>query len=90
LEVLVEAGELNDALDDGVKTLAEFLGDRLKVEVRESAGTLAMTLPDDLVGARRRIRLLLKKFLHKQGLDEFRVITGVDGRFIVKRRKPKP
>ena len=90
MEVLVEAGELNDALDDGVKTLVEFLGDRLKVEVRESAGTLAMTLPDDLVGARRRVRILLKKFLHKQGLDEFRVITGVDGRFIVKRRKPKP
>ena len=91
MEVRVEADALEDAVENGVESLATFLGERLGTDIRGSGGTLVLELPDNQAGARRRLRQLLKKFLHKEGLSEqFRVISDGGGGFIVKRRKPKP
>ncbi|RLI08921.1 hypothetical protein DRO32_01620 [Candidatus Bathyarchaeota archaeon] len=65
--------------------LASFLSERLGCEVLVEGGGLTAEVEDEV--PRRRIKQLLKKFLHKQELvDDYRVIS-VGEVFKIKRRR---
>ena len=69
-----------------VDELASFLSERLGREVLVTGSELEVEVEGP--AERRRVRQLLKKFLHKYDLkDDYRVISWGEGGFRVKRRR---
>jgi len=77
----------SEAVDD----LAEFLKEKLGAEVEVSGDEVSLGFGEEKGGkgfSRSRVRMLLRKFLHKTELKEdFRVIAGKEGSLIVKEKK---
>jgi len=88
-ETKIEISELKSEGSDLIKELAEFLKERTKAKVE--TGTEEITVKDDdeqKTVSRLYLRVLLRKFLHKNELtDYFRVIGGKENALIVKERK---
>ena len=86
--VVVDVSELQSFDDECVKLLADFLGVRLDASVVSAKNEVTMEFEEGKEASRSRLRLLLRKFLHKEALKEdFRVISGGENSFIVKERK---
>jgi hypothetical protein len=86
--VVVNVSELQSFDDECVKLLADFLGGRLDASVVAAKNEVTMEFEEGKEASRSRLRLLLRKFLHKEDLKEdFRVISGGENSFIVKERK---
>ena len=86
--VVVDVSELQSFDDECVKLLADFLGVRLDASVVAAKNEVTMEFEEGKEASRSRLRLLLRKFLHKEALKEdFRVISGGENSFIVKERK---
>lgn len=86
--VVVDVSELQSFDDECVKLLADFLEGRLDVSVVSAKNEVTMEFEEGKEASRSRLRLLLRKFLHKEDLKEdFRVISGGENSFIVKERK---
>lgn len=86
--VVVDVSELQSFDDECVKLLADFLGSRLDTSVVAAKNEVTMEFEEGKEASRSRLRLLLRKFLHKEALKEdFRVISGGENSFIVKERK---
>ena len=81
------AGEGTEAEEKTlVDELASFLSERLGREVEVSGGEIRLEVEGP--AGRRRIKQLVKKFLHKWELeDDFRVISLGEGVFKVKKRR---
>jgi hypothetical protein len=86
--VVVDVSELQSFDDECVKLLADFLEGRLDANVVSSKNEVSMEFEEGKEASRSWLRLLLRKFLHKEALKEdFRVISGGENSFIVKERK---
>jgi len=83
----VDISELKSEGSDLIKELVEFLGEKTKVEVERETDEIAVKGEGKNV-SRSYLRVLLRKFLHKQELKEyFRVIGGKENTLIIKERK---
>ena len=86
-EMRVDISELKSEGSDLIKELAEFLEERTKAEVETATDEIVVKGEGKNV-SRSYLRVLLRKFLHKQELKEyFRVIGGKENTLIVKERK---
>lgn len=87
LEVRVDISELKSEGSDLIKELVEFLGEKTKAEVERATGEIVVKGEGKNV-SRSYLRVLLRKFLHKQELKEyFRVIGGKENTLVIKERK---
>lgn len=83
----VDISELKSEGSDLIKELVEFLGEKTKVEVERATDEIVVKGEGKNV-SRSYLRVLLRKFLHKQELKEyFRVIGGKENTLIIKERK---
>jgi hypothetical protein len=86
-EMRVDISELKSEGKDLIKELAEFLQEKTKAEVETATDEIVVKGEGKNV-SRSYLRVLLRKFLHKQELKEyFRVIGGKENTLIVKERK---
>jgi len=87
--IKIDVAELRGRYSDEVKKLAEFLEERLKTkpDVADREITLKPEEKGPIV-SRDYLRVLLRKFLHKEDLrEEFRVISGKENVLMIKERK---
>jgi len=86
-EMRVDISELKSEGSDLIKELVEFLGEKTKVEVEGATDEIVVKGEGKNV-SRSYLRVLLRKFLHKQELKEyFRVIGGKENTLVIKERK---
>jgi hypothetical protein len=85
----IEISELRKEADgDTVKELADFLGEKLKdVEIDMTGSEVILSYEEEKPFSRSHLRVLLRKFLHKADLKDFRVIAGKDESFVIKEKK---
>jgi hypothetical protein len=87
MEITVDASELKREKSNAVKDLADFLKEKTNAEVATEAEKVTVKGEGDAV-TKKYVKVLLKKFLHKQELTEtFRVIMDKDDTFKVKERR---
>jgi len=88
-ETVIEISELRGEDDETIKDLVKFLGDKTNVEVKAVGSQIILSYTGEAEApSRSHIRVLLRKFLHKEELkDLFRVIAGKENVFVIKERK---
>ncbi len=89
-KIPIEISELRKSADgDTVKELANFLEEKLKsVEVDMTGSEIVLNYDEEEKPfSRSYLRTLLRKFLHKAELKDFRVIAGRENAFIIKEKK---
>ena len=87
--IKIDIGELRDKYGEKIKKLSEFLEGKLKtkIDMVDREITLKST-EKGVVASKDYLRVLLRKFLHKEELkEEFRIIAGEENTFIIKERK---
>lgn len=72
---------------DTVKLLADFLVEKLKVDFELTGSDIILNYEEENPISRSYLRVLLKKFLHREQMKDFRVIAGKEGGLIVKMKK---
>jgi len=86
-EAKIDIGDLKSEGGALIKELAEFLAGKAKAEAETTTNEIVVKSKEEAV-SRVQLRLLLRKFLYKQGLkDYFRVIGGKDNLLVVKEIK---
>lgn len=85
----IEISELRKGANgDTVKELADFLGEKLVgVEVEMTGSEIILNYEEEKQFSRSYLRTLLRKFLYKAELKEFRVIAGKENAFVIKEKK---
>jgi len=89
-KIKIDIAELRDKYEDEAKKLAEFLEEKLKMktDVADREITLKPEKKGMTVASKDYLRVLLRKFLHKEDLkEEFRVIAGKENILVIKERK---
>lgn len=90
----IDISELHSKYGSEAKKLAEFLEEKLQAKIDASDTEIALKAKEkgkEFTVSKEHLRVLLKKFLHKEDLkEEFRVITGKEGNLTVKERKALP
>jgi len=88
-KIPIEISELRKSVDgDTVKELADFLKEKLKgVEVDMTGSEVLLSYEEEKTFSRSYLRTLLRKFLHKAELEDFRVIAGKENSFVIKEKK---
>jgi len=78
MEIIVDASELKDEGKEVIQELASFMKEKTGAEVTNESNKLIVKGEGKAV-SRKYLRVLVKKFLHKQELKEyFRVISEED------------
>jgi hypothetical protein len=86
-ETRINISELKSEGSDLIKELAKFLKEKTEAEV-ETATSEIIVKGEEKAVPRKHLRLLLRKFLHKNELrNYFRVIGGRENTLIFKGRK---
>ncbi|MCJ7613439.1 60S ribosomal protein L22 [Candidatus Bathyarchaeota archaeon] len=86
--VVIDVSELRSFDGESVKALADFLESRLDGAVVLAKKEVTLEFEEGKEASRSCLRLLLRKFLHKEELKEdFRVISGGENLFVMKERK---
>lgn len=86
--VVVDVSELQSFDRECLKDLTGFLESRLDGTVVLAKKEVTLEFEEGKEASRSCLRLLLRKFLHREDLKEdFRVISGGEDVFIVKKRK---
>ena len=86
----IEISELRKLVSgDTVKELADFLEEKLDIEIEMTGSEVILNYDDEEEKpfSRSHLRTLLKKFLHKSDLKDFRVIAGKENALIIKEKK---
>jgi len=87
--IKIDVGELRDKHSDQVKKLSGFLEGKLKTKI--DVADREITLKQEAKGklpSKDYLRVLLRKFLHKEDLkEEFRIIAGKENVLVIKERK---
>lgn len=85
----IDIGELRHKYGGEIKSLRAFLESKLKTKVNVTDEEIALTENEEgVVVSKNYLRVLLRKFLHKQELkEEFRIIAGKENTFVIKERK---
>ncbi|MDH5448538.1 MAG: 60S ribosomal protein L22 [Candidatus Bathyarchaeota archaeon] len=88
-KIPIEISELRKSADgDTVKELADFLEEKLEgVEVDMTGSEIILSYEEEKPFSRSYLRTLLRKFLHKAELKDFRVIAGRENAFVIKEKK---
>jgi hypothetical protein len=87
VEMKIDASEIKREGKDITKQLADFLKEKTNAEVTTEAEVVTVKGEGEAV-SKKYLRVLLKKFLHKQELKEYyRVIAGDEDTLKVKERK---
>jgi hypothetical protein len=87
VETKIKISELKGEGSDVIKKLTEFLKEKTKVEVEATTDTIIVKGEGKSV-SRTYLRVLLRKFLHKNELkDYFRVIGVEENTLMVKEKK---
>ena len=86
--VVIDVSELRSFDGQSAKDLADFLESLLDGTVVLAKKEVTLEFDEGKETSRSCLRLLLRKFLHREDLKEdFRVISGGENIFIVKERK---
>ena len=86
--VVVDVSELQSFDGECVKDLADFLESRLDGTVIQAKNEVTLEFEEGKEASRSCLRLLLRKFLHREALKEdFRVISGGENVLVMKERK---
>lgn len=91
-KIPIEISKLRKSANgDTVKELADFLGEKLKgTEVDMTGSEIILNYEEEEAPfPRSYLRTLLRKFLHRAGLIDFRVIAGKENAFVIKEKKLK-
>ena len=87
MEIKVDASELKKEKGDVVKELADFLKEKTSADVTTESKEVTVKGEGEAV-SKKYVKVLLKKFLHKQALKEnYRVIMDQDDVLKVKERR---
>ena len=87
VEIVVDASELKDEGKQVVQALADFVKEKTGSKVSEDSNKVTIKGEGKAV-SKKYLRVLVKKFLHKQKLkDYYRVISGDEETLMVKERK---
>jgi hypothetical protein len=87
LEIKVDASELKRQKGDLIRDLADFLKEKTSADVTEASEMVTVKGEGNAV-TKKYVKVLLKKFLHKQELKEtYRVIMAEDDVLKVKERR---
>ena len=87
MEMRIDISELKDEGSDLSKELANFLEEKTGVEVKTETNEIIVKGEEESL-SKKYLRVLLKKFLHKNELREsFRVIGGKENILTVKEKK---
>lgn len=87
IEIKVDASELKGEGSEVIQKLANFIKEKTSAEVTTESKTITVKGEGASV-SKKRLRVFLKKFLHKQELkDYFKVISGEESTLKVKERK---
>jgi hypothetical protein len=86
-DIVVDASELKDEGKQVVQALADYLKEKTGAEVTENSNKVTVKGEGKAV-SKKYLKVLVKKFLHKQELKEYyRVISGDEDTLKVKERK---
>ena len=86
--VVIDVSELRSFDSDSVKDLTDFLEKRLDSTVVLAKKEVTLDFEEGKEASRSCLRVLLRKFLHREALKEdFRVISGGENLFVMKERK---
>jgi len=85
-ETRVNISEMKSEDSSLIKELAEFLKEKTEAEVETTVDAIIVKSEDKNV-SRKYVRVLLKKFLHKNELKEYFRIIGTEETITVKRKK---
>jgi len=90
-EIVIEISELRGEDDETIKDLVEFLKGRTNGEAKATSSQIILSYTEEAeVPSRSHMRVLLRKFLHKEELkDLFRVIVGKENVFVIKEIKER-
>ncbi|MCW4052322.1 MAG: 60S ribosomal protein L22 [Candidatus Bathyarchaeota archaeon] len=86
----VDITELRKGTDgDTIKELADFLEEKIEgVEVDMTGSEIILGYEEEAKPfSRSHLRVLLRKFLHRSELKDFRVIAGKENAFVIKEKK---
>ena len=87
MEIRVDASELKREKGDIVKDLADFLKEKTSADITTESKEVTVKGEGAAV-TKKYVKVLLKKFLHKQALKEnYRVIMDEDNVLKVKERR---
>ena len=87
VEMKIDASEIKHEGKNIIKNLADFLKEKTNAEVTTVAVTVTVKGEGEAV-SKKYLRVLLKKFLHKQELKEYyRVIASDEDTLKVKERR---
>jgi hypothetical protein len=87
MEIKVDASELKKEKGDVVKELADFLKEKTSADVTTESKEVTVKGEGEAV-TKKYVKVLLKKFLHKQTLKEnYRIIMDQDNVLKVKERR---
>jgi hypothetical protein len=86
-DIVIEASELKDEGKQVVQALADFVKEKTGAEVTNESNKVTVKGEGKAV-SKKYLKVLVKKFLHKQELKEYyRVISGDEDTLKVKERK---
>jgi hypothetical protein len=87
VEIVVDASELKDEGKEVIQGLADFMKEKTGAEVTNESNKITVKGEGAAV-SKKYLRVLVKKFLHKQKLKGyFKVISGDEDTLKVKERK---
>ena len=88
VETKINISDLKKEGSDIVKELAAFLEEKTNAEVEAETAEITVKGEGEEAISRTYLRVLLRKFLHRQELrDYYRVIGGKDNTLVVKEKK---
>ncbi|MEM2912045.1 MAG: 60S ribosomal protein L22 [Candidatus Bathyarchaeia archaeon] len=86
-EIKIDISELKSEGNEVVKKLADFLKEKMEVEVETGSNEIIVESGEKNI-SKQYLRVLVRKFLHKNELkDYFRVISEKEDTLKVKERK---
>jgi hypothetical protein len=88
VETKINISDLKKEGSDVVKDLTAFLKERTNAKVEAETAEITVKGEGEEAISRTYLRVLLRKFLHRQELrDYYRVIGGKDNTLVVKEKK---
>ncbi len=90
--VVIDVSDLRGYEGNYVRVLEDFLKSQFDVVVTSAKNEVRLEFDEEKdVPSRSQLRLVLRKFLHREYLKEdMRVISGREDAFIIKDRKKRP
>jgi len=89
--VVIDVSDLRGYEGDYVQALEDFLKNRFEVAVDSTKNKVTLEFDEEKeVPSRSQMRLILRKFLHREYLKEdMRVISGGENAFVMKDRRQR-